>query len=86
MSITASRMISAGAFTVGLACAAAFGYVTGASAQQTYKESYKSPQMLTGENIGFMPTQEGSRVGTLMIRIDGKWVEAQLGARIWPAK
>jgi hypothetical protein len=83
-----TRLISAGLLTVAVASAAIFGYVTGASAQQTYKETHKIPEMVTGENIGFMPSQEGSRVGKLMIRVDGKWVEAQLsaGPRMVPAK
>ena len=40
------------------------------------------------EKLSFHPTEEGSRVGTLMIRVDGKWVEAQLsaGPRMMPAK
>jgi len=84
MRITVSRMVSAGVLTAVVACAAAFGYATGASAQQ----SYKFPAVLTGDDIGFRPAQEGSRVGTLMIRVDGKWVEAQLsaGPRMMPAK
>ena len=83
MPIATSRIFSAGVLVGGLACAAAFGYVTGASAQQSWKVL---PEVLTGENIGFRPAQEGSRVGTLVIRIDGKWVEAQLSPRMWPAK
>jgi hypothetical protein len=92
MRITVSRIVSAGVF----ACFAALGYVTGTSAQQTFKESVqllKPPEMLKGEDIGFRPTQAGSKIGTLMIRIDGQWVAAQLkqeivsdGPRMLPAK
>jgi hypothetical protein len=85
MGNTVSRMVSAGMFTASLAGAATLGYVTGASAQVTFP---KLPEVLKGEDIGFRPAQEGSRVGTLMIRVEGKWVEAQLssGPRMMPAK
>ena len=85
MPVTAPRTISATVFAAGLACAAAFGYMTGVSAQQTWKTL---PEVVTGDNIGFRPAQEGSRVGTLVIRIDGQWVDAQLsaGPRMLPAK
>ena len=88
MRITLSRMVSAGVLTAVVACAAALGYATGASAQQPYKQTYKLPSLLSGEDIGFMPAKEGSRVGTLMIRVDGTWVAAQLsaGPHMMPAK
>ena len=88
MRIIGARMVSADVLTAVVACAATVGHVTGASAQQSYTQSYTIPAVLAGEDIGFRPAQEGSRVGTLMIRIDGKWVEAQLsgGPRMMPAK
>ena len=90
MQIAVSRVVATGVFTAVVGFAAPFGYVMGASAQNPWsQQTYKIPAMIVGPDIGFQPSQEGSRVGTLMIRIDGKWVEAQLsaaGPRLIPAK
>jgi hypothetical protein len=87
MRIAVSRLVAAGVFAAVAGFAAPLWYAMG-SAQQSYAQTYKVPAMITGADIAFQPSQEGSRVGTLMIRIDGKWVEAQLsaGPRMMPAK
>lgn len=83
--VIGTRSVSLGVVIAVSACT--LGYVTGAAAQPEPR-TINLPQVLSGENIGFLPAREGSRVGKLMIRIDGKWVEAQLGPgmQVLPAK
>ena len=78
MQITKGRMIrmTLGAATV--AAAVAFGYVTGASAQQDFSPRvYERGPVLTGSDIGFQLISPNSRTGYLVIRVDGNWVPAQ---------
>ena len=65
-------------FTIAVAVAATIGYVTAVSAQDGFRPAPPKvpPAVLTDRDIGFQQSREGSRVGTLMIRIDGKWVPA----------
>jgi hypothetical protein len=46
------------------------------------------PWILTGENLGFrLAAPQGSAVtGTLVVRIDGKWVEARSAVKVVPVK
>ena len=49
---------------------------------------FGNAQILSGADIGFRveSTKAGQPSGTLMVRIDGQWVEARWAARIMPAK
>jgi hypothetical protein len=40
----------------------------------------------SGENIGFRPSSPGGKMGVLVVRINGEWVDAQLAPRLSPAK
>lgn len=52
------------------------------------RQSIENGQILSGGDIGFRV--EGKRgdtpLGTLMIRVDGRWVEAAWAPRLRPAK
>jgi hypothetical protein len=47
------------------------------------------PQVLSGSDVGFRLERvgrDGAGIGTLVIRLDGRWVEAQFSSRIHPVK
>lgn len=47
-----------------------------------------APQVLSGSDVGFRVegTKGDVRVGTLVVRIDGRWVEVEFSAKIRPVK
>jgi hypothetical protein len=62
------------AWLMSLAAAGMWGHVAARQAQD-------EPGIVFGEDIGFRimgTTRAGMRQGTLMVRIDGKWLEAEL--------
>ncbi len=81
MRIATSKIVSAGVFSAIVVCAATFGYVRGMAAQ-----SQSMPKVLSGDDIQFQVTgvkRRGSAVGdsiegVLMVRVNGKWMVAQV--------
>ena len=72
--------------------AGSVGYVAGQSAAVYPGEA---PVVYAGENFGFRadghvgdPSREGKGwvAGTFVVKIDGRWVEARLGAKTMPVK
>lgn len=60
---------------------AAAGMWGSAAAQR----SEDAPAIVFGEDVGFRITgltRRGARQGTLMVRVEGKWVEAELAPRM----
>ena len=58
---------------------AAAGFVGTAWAQRSNSE----PQILSGSDIGFRVDgigRNGTKIGTLVARVDGKWVEVEFGS------
>jgi hypothetical protein len=75
---------------VGFVVAVFTGYVVG---QTDAKKVPGGPQVLAGENIGFIVdarpgerpyTGRGWVTGKFVVKIDGQWVEARLGAGVTP--
>ena len=70
---------------------AAAGIGTGAAQRQVVPGEPVAPseiqpesRMVTGENLAFVIERtgpDGAPVGTLMIRVDGKWMRAELSPR-----
>lgn len=59
----------------------AAGMVGSAAAQR----SDDAPAIVFGDDVGFRitgVTRRGTRQGTLMVRVEGKWVEAELAPRM----
>jgi hypothetical protein len=77
MQITISRRMLIGAFTAAVTVAALAGYVRGVEAQ-TASHPIPIQPILSGDNIGFRQISPDSSKGTLMIRVDGQWREAQV--------
>jgi hypothetical protein len=76
-------------FSAGAAAAAVGGQI--ASAQGKPPELVipgqppikPDPKVLSGNDVGFRfdhVDRDGSAVGTLMVKVDGRWVEARFGA------
>lgn len=63
-----------------LAAAALFGQAQGPATPPTQQQS---PTIISGADLGFRVEgrNENRPVGTLMVRINGQWVEAELTAR-----
>jgi len=84
MQIAKSRIVSAGALTAIVAGALTLGYVTGASAQRPRAPG--EAKLLTGADIQFRVSGIAHRgagledlaEGVLMVRVDGKWMVANL--------
>ena len=56
--------------------------VASAGAQQAFQiDPLPEPRIVSGPDVGFRieGTQKGAPVGRLVIRVDGRWVEARLG-------
>ena len=55
-----------------------------ASAQVRQVTPVDPPVVVSGNDIGFRieGRQGGTQVGRLVVRVDGKWVEAQLGGGV----
>jgi hypothetical protein len=84
MQITISRAVATGVFIAIVAGASMIGYVTGASAQVP---AASSRLILTGDNLAFQPVGSvkadpkgslSSVRGVLMVRMNGKWVRAEV--------
>jgi hypothetical protein len=81
MRIAIPNIVSAGVFTAIVLCAATFGYVSGVAAQPQ-----GMPKALSGDDIQFQVTgvkHRGSAIGdsvegVLMVRVNGKWMVAQV--------
>ena len=56
------------------------------SAWTTAQQVRNTQVVYSGDNIGFRPTLAGGSEGTLVVRINGQWVEAKFAARFNPAK
>jgi len=48
----------------------------------------EGPTIVSGSDVGFRidRTQNGIPIGTLVIRVDGRWVEAGSSMRVTPAR
>jgi hypothetical protein len=48
----------------------------------------ESPTVVSGENIGFRleRTQDGIAIGTLVVRVDGRWVDTDLRISAIPSR
>jgi hypothetical protein len=69
------------------------GVFTGYGVGQTDLKKVPGPQVLAGENIGFIVdarpgerpfTGRGWVTGKFVVKIDGQWVEARLGSGVTP--
>jgi hypothetical protein len=79
MTITISRMVLACMFAAGVGVAATLGFVSGASAQWTPHEPLTvTTPTFTGGDIGFQSIGTDPATGVLMVRVDGKWIQATL--------
>ncbi len=57
--------------------------VSSVGAQQAFLiDPLPEPRIISGPDVGFRieGTQKGAPVGRLVIRVDGKWIEARFGA------
>lgn len=67
-----------GAWILSLIVAAALGHVFAQTPPAP-------PSIVFGDDVGFRisgTTSGGARRGTLMVRVDGKWVDAELTSRL----
>ena len=70
------------------------GVAAWAGAQNQWREAVPkggvpaAPVVYAGQDLGFRVDSEidGVKRGTLVIRVDGEWVEAQFAARVTPVK
>ena len=48
----------------------------------------EGPRVLSGNDIGFRVerTRDGVQIGTLVVRVDGRWVEAESPVRMTPTR
>jgi hypothetical protein len=79
-------------FCAGAAATTVAGQI--ASAQTTSPElvrpavpgqAAQEPRMLSGDDIGFRfdrQDRDGAVVGTLMVKVNGKWIEARFGSSV----
>jgi hypothetical protein len=57
--------------------------VSSVGAQQAFSiDPLPEPRIISGPDVGFRieGTQKGAPVGQLVIRVDGRWIEARFGA------
>ena len=56
------------------------------AAVAAYVSAQTQPDILTGGDIGFRleRVEQGRAIGRLVVRVDGKWVEAASGGRVVP--
>ena len=58
------------------------GTAGAAIAQQTILSPQSVPQVMSGSDLGFRverTRRDGVRVGTLVVKVEDKWVEAEIG-------
>ena len=88
MQITISRRLLVAVFIFAVAVASVTGYARGVAAQTPRPVQpiapYPVQPILSGDDIGFRPLSADSPRGTLMIRVDGKWREAQVVVPVMP--
>jgi hypothetical protein len=65
-----------------IACAAAWGYA------QSLQVTPVTPTVLSGADFGFRVAgnRAGTPVGTLVIKMNGQWVEAEIGGNGQPKR
>jgi len=83
-----SRLVVAAAWIVSLVCVGWAAQVTPPRFIPAPRSASPLPVVIAGEDLGFRVDGEvnGVKRGTLVVRVDGQWVEVQFSAKVSPVR